>query len=72
MIKVNSIIKVKKSVSLSELKLDVLAGQKGSVVQDLSNKERKNKGYMVKFDTPYLNELIWFIPLESVKELGIK
>lgn len=67
MIKEGVGITVIPSGRLQEMKLLSLAGATGIVTENLSHKERKNKGCMVCLDTPYLEEYIWFIPIESIK-----
>lgn len=68
MIKECSIIIILASPQLQELRLGKLTGMRGVVRKDLSFGERKNKGYMVQLCEPYLDEYIWFIPIESVQE----
>lgn len=51
-----------------ELKLAALINYTGTVVEDLSYGERKNKGFMIQLHTSFLDEYLWFIPLQSVKE----
>ncbi|WP_165020905.1 hypothetical protein [Dysgonomonas sp. ZJ279] len=60
-------IRIVASDKLTDLKLSELEGRTGMVIENLTYSERKNKGYMVRLEEPYLEELIWFIPLESVK-----
>jgi len=55
------------SQKLSEMKLDGLIGNTGIIVENLNYYERKNKGYMVHFNEPYLDEYLWFIPLDSIQ-----
>lgn len=59
-------IRIVPSDKLTELKLSELEGRTGMVIENLADSERKNKGYMVRLDAPFLYEQIWFIPLESV------
>lgn len=56
------------SVRLKEMRLSGLSGSIGTVTEDLNCKERKNKGYMVHFNEPFLGEYLWFVPFESVKD----
>ncbi|MBF0575518.1 hypothetical protein [Dysgonomonas sp. GY617] len=60
-------IRIVLSDKLTDLKLSELEGRTGLVIENLACSERKNKGYMVRLDIPFLEEQIWFIPLESVK-----
>lgn len=60
-------VEVVDSQKLKTMKLEGLLGMKGVVTEDLSFKERRNKGYMVHFDETYNNEQVWFVPLDSVK-----
>lgn len=66
MIKEYGRIKIVPSEKLTDLKLSELEGRTGMVIENLIDSERKNKGYMVRLDEPFLDEQIWFIPLESV------
>ena len=54
------------SLQLSEMRLDALNGASGVIVEDLSYPERKTRGFMVYLDIPYLEEHLWFIPVESI------
>lgn len=56
------------SPELTELRLDALLGETGYVLEDLTDHNRKAKGYMVFFPAPYKEEYLWFIPQESVYE----
>jgi len=51
-----------------EIKLSGLINTTGTVIEDLSDKDRKNKGYMVQLHSPFLEEYLWFIPVQSVIE----
>lgn len=51
---------------LEEMQLSELIGQRGNIIEDLTHHSRKNKGYMILLDTPYLSQYIWFIPKKSV------
>lgn len=66
MIKEYGRIRIVPSEKLTDLKLSDLEGRKGMVIENLTYNGRKNKGYMVRLDEPYLEERIWFIPVESV------
>lgn len=68
MIKECSKIKIVFSPQLVELKLAALINLTGTVIEDLSDCERKNKGFMVQLSSAYLNEYLWFIPFQSVVE----
>jgi hypothetical protein len=63
----NGRIKIVPSLQLNEMKLSRLAGREGTVIENLSSKERKNKGYMVELDSPFKQESVWFVPLESIE-----
>lgn len=68
MTKVNDIVKIKPSDSLSIMRLNALAGREATITQDLTNIGRLNKGYMVELTEPYLDETEWFIPQESIDD----
>ena len=63
----NTNITIIGSNDLQEMKLTALDGKTGVIVEELTNEGRKNKGFMVRLDEPYLSEEIWFIPFQSVK-----
>lgn len=65
MITANSKIKIVPSPQLSQMMLDELAGRTGIVTEDLTDPERRNKGYMVQLDEFFQQEYQWFIPQES-------
>ncbi|NDW09934.1 hypothetical protein [Dysgonomonas sp. 520] len=67
MMKRNCKIRVMPSEELAELRLFALVGKTGTIIEDLSFDGRKNKGYMVLFPESFLNENIWYIPIESIK-----
>lgn len=67
MIKESNSILICPSLKLKDMKLTGLIGKTGIVTEDLTYRERKNKGYMVQLNEPYLNDYNWFIPYESVK-----
>lgn len=67
MIKECDQIKIVPSDTLKELKLSELEARTGLVIENLTDNGRKNKGYMVWLDEPFLEEQIWFIPIESVE-----
>lgn len=56
------------SGELTELRLDGLFGESGIVLEELTEPERKSKGYMVLFPDTYNNEYLWFIPQNSAYE----
>lgn len=64
----NSIIVIKPSAALSLMRLDALAGKEATVTQDLTSIGRINKGYIVELTEPYMDEISWFIPAESVDD----
>lgn len=66
MIKEKDIIEIKPSDSLSFMRLNALIGREATITQDLTGIERLNKGYMVELIDPYLDEVDWFIPQESI------
>lgn len=68
MIKEKDIIEIKPSDSLSLMRLNGLVGREATITQDLTNIERLNKGYMVELTEPYLYEIEWFIPQESIDD----
>lgn len=53
---------------LSLMRLNMLIGKEAIIVQDLTSIERLNKGYMVELTEPYLDEVDWFIPQESIDD----
>lgn len=52
---------------LNELRLNGIIGKSGLIVEDLTYKERKNKGFMIHLEEPYMEEYLWFVPIESIK-----
>lgn len=68
MTKVNDIVEIKPSDSLSLMRLNDLIGREATVTQDLTSIARLNKGYMVELTEPYLEEVDWFIPQESIDD----
>lgn len=68
MIKENDIVVIKPSDELSLMRLNDLAGREAAIRQDLTGIERLNKGYMVELTEPYLDEVDWFIPQESIDD----
>ncbi|KAA6302907.1 MAG: hypothetical protein EZS26_001077 [Candidatus Ordinivivax streblomastigis] len=67
MINENNKVTIIASTELNDMKLKGLVGKEGYIIENLTSKERKNRGYMVELIYPYKSESIWFIPLESVK-----
>lgn len=68
MTKVNDIVEIKPSEALTLMRLDALIGREAIVTQDLTSIVRLNKGYMVELTEPYLEEVDWFIPQESIDD----
>jgi hypothetical protein len=68
MIKEKDIIEIKPSDSLSLMRLNALIGREATITQDLTGIERLNKGYMVELTEPYMDEVDWFIPQESIDD----
>lgn len=64
--KQNIFIRVVASPELSRMRLGELAGLRGVVVEDLSQEERRAKGFMVLLEEAYQGEFLWFIPQISV------
>lgn len=68
MTKEKDIIEIKTSDSLSLMRLNALIGREATITQDLTGIERLNKGYMVELTEPYMDEVDWFIPQESIDD----
>mgnify|MGYP000108496194 FL=1 len=66
--KIGTIINIKPSEALSLMRLDMLIGKEATIIQDLTSIGRINKGYMVELTEPYLEEVDWFIPQESIDD----
>ena len=66
--KIGTVLKIKPSEALSLMRLNMLIGKEAIIVQDLTSIERLNKGYMVELTEPYLDEVDWFIPQESIDD----
>lgn len=64
----NIFIQVVASPELSRMKLDALIGLRALVVEDLSQPERKAKGFMVLLEEAYQGEFLWFIPQTSITD----
>lgn len=67
MIKENDIVVIKSSDELSLMRLNNLVGREATI-KDLTSIGRLNKGYMVELTEPYLDEVDWFIPQESIDD----
>ena len=50
---------------LKEWKLKRLIGRDGVIINKIQN--QKTKGVWVRLNTPYAEELEWFIPVQSVQ-----
>lgn len=61
-------VEIKPSDSLSLMRLNALVGREATITQDLTSIGRINKGYMVELTEPYLEEVDWFIPQESIDD----
>ncbi|WP_195407393.1 hypothetical protein [Bacteroides congonensis] len=68
MIKENDIVIIKPSDELSLMRLNVLVGREATITQDLTSIGRLNKGYMVELTEPYMDEVDWFIPQDSIDD----
>lgn len=68
MTKKNDIVEIKPSDALSLMRLNALIGKEAIITQDLTSIGRLNKGYMVELTEPYLEEVDWFIPQESIDD----
>lgn len=68
MTKKNDIVEIKPSDALSLMRLNALIGKEATITQDLTSIGRLNKGYMVELTEPYLDEVDWFIPQESIDD----
>lgn len=66
--KIGTVLNIKPSEALSLMRLNMLIGKEAIIVQDLTSIERLNKGYMVELAEPYLDEVDWFIPQESIDD----
>lgn len=66
--KIGTVLNIKPSEALSLMRLNMLIGKDAIIVQDLTSIERLNKGYMVELAEPYLDEVDWFIPQESIDD----
>ena len=54
------------SSELTAMRLDDLIGCRGLVVEVLSEDRLTNRGVLVLFEEPYLDEYLWFIPENSI------
>ena len=68
MIKENDIVIIKPSDELSLMRLNVLVGREATITQDLTSIGRLNKGYIVELTEPYMDEVDWFIPQDSIDD----
>lgn len=68
MITIGTKITIIPSAALTELRLNALLGATGYVLEDLTDKSRTIRGYMVFFPDAYKEEHLWFIPQESAYE----
>ncbi len=50
---------------LKEWKLKRLIGRDGVIINEIQN--QKTKGVWVRLNTPFADELEWFIPVQSVQ-----
>ena len=66
--KTGTVINIKPSEALSLMRLNMLIGKEAMVVQDLTGIGRLNKVYMVELTEPYLEEVDWVIPQESIDD----
>lgn len=66
--KTGTVINIKPSEALSLMRLNMLIGKEAMIVQDLTGIGRLNKGCMVELTEPYLEEVDWFIPQESIDD----
>lgn len=66
MIEIGTKITITASDELTAMRLAPLAGRRGTVVEKLLSPRRRQKGYMIRLTTKYLEEYVWYIPAESV------
>lgn len=66
--KIGTVINIKPSEALSLMRLNKLIGKEATIIQDLTSIGRLNKGYMVELTEPYMEEVDWFIPQESIDD----
>lgn len=66
--KIGTVINIKPSDALSLMRLNMLIGKEATIIQDLTSIGRLNKGYMVELTEPYMEEVDWFIPQESIDD----
>lgn len=62
----NIYVRVIDSPELRRMGLEELAGARALVVEELTQPERRMKGFMVLLEKAYQNEFLWFIPQMSV------
>ena len=58
-------IQIVASPELAAWKLGKLAGREGKIAS--TEPHKRNKGCWVALNTPYANEIEWFIPIESIQ-----
>jgi len=58
------------SEALRDGGLEGLCSCTGTVVEDLSGPERRNRGYIVLFGEEFEGELSWFVPIDSVVDVS--
>mgnify|MGYP001136246596 FL=1 len=66
--KIGTVINIKPSEALSLMRLNELIGKEATIIQDLTSIGRLNKGYIVELTEPYMEEVDWFIPQESIDD----
>lgn len=66
--KIGTVINIKPSEALSLMRLNMLIGKEATIIQDFTSIGRLNKGYMVELTEPYMEEVDWFIPQESIDD----
>lgn len=66
--KIGTVLNIKPSEALSLMRLNMLIGKEATIIQDLTSIGRLNKGYMVELTEPYMEEVDWFIPQESIDD----
>ena len=63
---IGNIVEIVPSSSLTEMKIQGLAGSKGEVVEIVNSTGNRMIGCWVKLHNPFENELEWFVPISSV------
>lgn len=64
---INKTITITSSPELIEMRLLGAVGKRAKVLEDLTQVDRKSKGFLVRFAEPYLKYRVWYIPKESIK-----